>query len=89
MRRRWKIWAMCTRSDPASRAWSTFGTQAIVNSGPSGCDPTSCGLIVPPPGRISTVRPIVLVVALRLRGVVAANCAWSSHCSWSWTVAGS
>ncbi len=53
---RWKTCARWTRSDPASRAWSTFGTQAMVNSGPSGCEPTSCGTMVPPPGRISTVR---------------------------------
>ena len=34
---RWKTWAMSTRSEPASRASRTFGTQLIVNSGPFGC----------------------------------------------------
>ncbi len=53
---RWKTWAICTRSEPDSRASSTFGTQAMVNSGPSAADPTCCGTTSPPPGSISTVR---------------------------------
>ena len=53
---RWKTWAMSMRSDPASRASRTFGTQLIVNSGPSGADPTCCGTTVGPPGTIVTVR---------------------------------
>ena len=56
-RERWKTWAMSTRSDPASRASRTFGTQLIVNSGPSAAEPTCCGTTVGPPGTISTVRP--------------------------------
>ena len=54
---RWKIWAMSIRSEPASRASRTFGTHEIVNSGPSGAEPTCCGTIVGPPSRISTVSP--------------------------------
>jgi hypothetical protein len=53
---RWKIWAMSTRSEPPSRASRTFGTQEIVNSGPSGCEPTACGITSGPPGTNWTVR---------------------------------
>ncbi len=53
---RWKIWAMSTRSEPSSRACRTFGTHEIVNSGPSGCEPTACGMTFGPPGMMLTVR---------------------------------
>ena len=56
---RWKIWAMSTRSDAGvpSRASSTFGTQLIVNSGPSAAEPTACGMTSGPPSSIVTLRP--------------------------------
>src|SRR6476646_5149497 len=53
---RWKIWAMSTRSEPPSRASSTFGTHEIVNSGPVGWDPTAWGTTSGPPGTTWTVR---------------------------------
>ncbi len=53
---RWKIWAMSTRSEPDSRASRTLGTHEIVNSGPSGAEPTCWGTIVGPPSRKSTSR---------------------------------
>ncbi len=53
---RWKIWAMSTRSEPDSRASRTLGTHEIVNSGPSGAEPTCCGTTVGPPSRNSTFR---------------------------------
>ncbi len=68
---RWKIWAMSTRSEPASRASSTFGTHEIVNSGPSGAEPTCCGTTVGPPSTNSTVEVLVLVEALLVRREVA------------------
>ncbi len=54
---RWKIWAMLMRSEPCSRASRTFGTQLIVNSGPSGAEPAACGMTSGPPGMMLTVSP--------------------------------
>ena len=53
---RWKTWAMSTRSEPDSRASRTFGTHEMVNSGPSGAEPTCCGTTVGPPSTNSTSR---------------------------------
>ena len=68
---RWKTCAMWTRSDPDSRASSTFGTQAIVNSGPSAAEPTCCGTIVTAAGEDLHRQVFVFVVALLIGGVVA------------------
>ena len=68
---RWKIWAMSTRSEPASRASRTLGTQEIVNSGPSGAEPTCCGTTVGPPSSIVDREPLGRVVALLVGREVA------------------
>ena len=68
---RWKIWAMFTRFEPASRACSTLGSQAMVNSGPSGADPTVCGAIVAAAGDPPDVETLGREVALLDRGEVA------------------
>ena len=56
---RWKTWAMSTRSDAGLpiRASSTFGTQLIVNSGPSAAEPAACGMTSGPPGTIVSLMP--------------------------------
>ena len=68
---RWKIWAMSTRSEPASRASRTFGTHEIVNSGPSGAEPTCCGTTVGPPSTNVDVQVLLVEVALLLGREVA------------------
>ena len=56
---RWKIWAMLTRSDwPVSTASSAFaGSQARVNSGPLGAEPTVTLATFGPPASSVTFSP--------------------------------